>query len=164
MLLITYTSCSHLCSITSPQWRKQAALIRHLHLHPQLYPSWNICLWQMRVIWTLGNSLFSCYGITANCNMSPVGFAIVFGNKNGTTWKEFWNFVKEVQPTMNLPNVTIITDQDKGQTSAISEFMDQAGHFHCVHHRRGNCSSAPHLTQPRKCEREGFVVYECLPP
>jgi hypothetical protein len=31
------------------------------------------------------HTLFSCYGITANCNMSPVGFAIVFGNKNGTT-------------------------------------------------------------------------------
>jgi len=83
-------------------------------------------------------TLFSCYGITANCHVSPVGFAIVFGNENGTTWKEFWKFVKEVDPTMNLPNVTIVTDQDKGQKSATSEVMDQAGHFHCAHHRRGN--------------------------
>jgi hypothetical protein len=83
-------------------------------------------------------TLFSCYGVTANCNMSPVAFAIVFGNENGTTWKEFWKFVKEVHPTMNLPDVTIVTDQDKGQKSAISEVMDQAGQFYCAHHRRGN--------------------------
>jgi hypothetical protein len=70
--------------------------------------------------------------------MSPVAFAIVFGNNIGTTWKEFWKFVKEVHPTMNLPDVTIVTDQDKGQKSAISEGMDQAGHFHCAHHRRGD--------------------------
>ena len=39
---------------------------------------------------------------------------------------------------MNLPNVTIVTDQDKGQKSAINKVTDQAGHFHCAHHRRGN--------------------------
>ena len=39
---------------------------------------------------------------------------------------------------MNLPDVTIVTDQDKGQKSAISEVMDQAGQFYCAHHRRGN--------------------------
>jgi len=83
-------------------------------------------------------TLFSCYGIIANCNMSPAGFAIVFGHENGTTWKEFWKFLKEVHPTMSLPDVTIVTDQDKGKKSAISEVMDQAGHFHCAHHRRGN--------------------------
>ena len=70
--------------------------------------------------------------------MAPVGFAIVLGNKNGMTWKEFGQFVKEVHPTMNLPDVTIVTDQDMGQKSAISEVMDQAGHFHCAHHRRGD--------------------------
>ncbi len=83
-------------------------------------------------------TLFSCYGVTANCNMSPVAFAIVFGNENGMTWKEFWKFVKEVRPTMNLPDITIVTDQDKGQKSAISEIMDEAGHFHCAHHCQGN--------------------------
>ena len=39
---------------------------------------------------------------------------------------------------MNLPDVTIVTDQDKGQNSAINKVTDQAGHFHCAHHRRGN--------------------------
>ena len=39
---------------------------------------------------------------------------------------------------MNLPDVTVVTDQDKGQKSAISEVMDQAGQFYCAHHRRGN--------------------------
>jgi hypothetical protein len=70
--------------------------------------------------------------------MSPVGFAIVFGNENGSTWNEFWNFVKEIHPLLNLPDVTIVTDQDKGQKSAIKTIMDETGHFHCAHHRRGN--------------------------
>jgi hypothetical protein len=34
-------------------------------------------------------TLYSCYGITANANMFPVGFAIVFGNENLLSWKEF---------------------------------------------------------------------------
>jgi len=34
-------------------------------------------------------TLFVCYGVTANANMSPVGFAIIFGNENGASWKEF---------------------------------------------------------------------------
>ncbi len=28
-------------------------------------------------------TLFACYGVTANANMSPVGFAIIVGNENG---------------------------------------------------------------------------------
>jgi hypothetical protein len=43
-------------------------------------------------------TLFSCYGITANGNMSPVGFGIVFRNENGTTWNKFWTFVKDIHP------------------------------------------------------------------
>ncbi len=84
------------------------------------------------------HTLFSCYGITANGNMSPVGFAIVFGNENGSTWNKFWNFVKDIHPLLNLPVVTIVTDQDKGQKSAITTIMNKTGHFHCAHHRRGN--------------------------
>ncbi len=83
-------------------------------------------------------TLFSCYRITANGNMSPVGFAIVFGNENGSTWNKFWNFVKDIHPLLNLPDVTIVTDQDKGQKSAITTIMDKTGHFHRAHHQRGN--------------------------
>jgi hypothetical protein len=36
-------------------------------------------------------TLFSCYGITANANMSPVEFAIIFGNENLLSWKDFGN-------------------------------------------------------------------------
>ncbi len=83
-------------------------------------------------------TLFSSYGVTTNGNMSPVGFAIVFGNENGTTWKEFWEFVKGVYLLLNLLDVTIVTDQDKGQKSTIKDVTDQTRHFHCVHHGRGN--------------------------
>ena len=70
--------------------------------------------------------------------MSPVGFAIVFGNENGTTWKEFWTFVKDIHPLVNLPDETIVTDQDKGWKSTITSIMNETGNFHCAHHRRGN--------------------------
>jgi hypothetical protein len=70
--------------------------------------------------------------------MSPVAFGIVFGNENGESWSEFWEFVKKLHPTMDIGDVTIITDQDKGQMNAIEDWMPEAGHFHCSHHRRGN--------------------------
>ncbi len=60
-----------------------------------------------------------------NTNMSPVGFAIVLGNENGTTWSRFWTFVKDIHPLINLPDVTIVTDQDKGQKSVITSIMDK---------------------------------------
>ena len=73
-----------------------------------------------------------------NGYMSPAGFAIVFGNENGTTWNKFWTFVNNIHPSINLPDRTIVTDQDKGQKSAITSIMDETGHFHCAHHWRGN--------------------------
>jgi hypothetical protein len=83
-------------------------------------------------------TLFSCYGRTANANMSPVAFAIVFGNENGTSWSEFWKYAVELHPSINAGHITIITDQDKGQMTAIAENLSKVGHFHCSHHRRAN--------------------------
>ena len=39
-------------------------------------------------------TLYSCYGITANCNAFPVAFGIVFGNEDKEGWQRFWSFVK----------------------------------------------------------------------
>jgi hypothetical protein len=83
-------------------------------------------------------TLFACYGVTANADMSPVGFAIIFGNENGASWKEFWEFIHRTHPSMNRPNVTIVTDQEKGSMGAISDVMKDCGHFFCVWHRRQN--------------------------
>ncbi len=60
-------------------------------------------------------TLFSCYGVTANSNMSPVGFAIIFGNENTSNWTKFWEYVLKLHPSMNSGYITIITDQDKGK-------------------------------------------------
>jgi hypothetical protein len=83
-------------------------------------------------------TLFSCYGVTANANMFPIGFAIIFGNENAVSWKEFWSFVADIHPCLNQMDVTIVTDQDKGQQSAIRDVMKLAGQFHCSFHRRQN--------------------------
>ena len=75
-------------------------------------------------------TLFSCYGQTATANMSPVAFAIVFSNENGTSWSEFWKYVVELHPSINAGHITIITDQDKGQMTAIAKTLSKVGHFH----------------------------------
>jgi hypothetical protein len=65
-------------------------------------------------------TLFSHYGVTANSNMSPVGFAIIFGNENTSNWTKFWEYVLKVHPSMNSGYMTIITNQDKGKKNAIA--------------------------------------------
>ena len=83
-------------------------------------------------------TLFGCYGLTANSNMSAVGFAILFGNENGECWRQFWKFIRSLHPQMNADDVTVITDQDKGQAGALAEEMPNVGQFHCSWHRRQN--------------------------
>ncbi len=65
-------------------------------------------------------TLFSCYGVTANSNMSPVGFAIIFGNENTSNWTKFWEYVLKLHPSINSGYIIIITDQDKGQKNTIA--------------------------------------------
>ncbi len=83
-------------------------------------------------------TMFACYGVTANANMLPVGFAIIFGNENGASWKEFWRFIVRTHPSINRADITIVTDQDKGSKGAIEEVMQSVGHFFCSWHRRKN--------------------------
>ncbi len=70
--------------------------------------------------------------------MSQVGFAIIFGNENGANWKEFWCFIVQTHPLINMANVTIVTDQDKGSMGAIEELLPAVGHFFCAWHHRKN--------------------------
>jgi hypothetical protein len=83
-------------------------------------------------------TLFFCYGITANSNMSPVGFTSIFGNENTSNWTKFWEYVLKLHPSMNSGYITIITNQDKGQKNSIARHLQQVGHFHCSWHRRQN--------------------------
>ncbi len=83
-------------------------------------------------------TMFACYGVTANANMLPVGFAIIFGNENGASWKEFWRFIVRMHPSINRADITIVTDQEKGSKGAIEEVMQSVGHFFCSWHRCKN--------------------------
>ena len=76
-------------------------------------------------------TLFSAYGCNANGSMFPIAFAIMFGNKNKECLSKFWNFVTNTHPCLNLPEVTYITDQDKGSIAAISQYLPNVHHFHC---------------------------------
>ena len=83
-------------------------------------------------------TMCTCYGITANANMLPVGFAIIFGNEKCASWKEFWCFIVRTHPSINRAEVTIVTDQDKGSMGAIKELVLAVGHFFCAWHHRKN--------------------------
>ena len=83
-------------------------------------------------------TLYSCYGITANANMFPVGFAIIFGNENLLGWQSFLKFIVDIHPCLNMTDVTIVSDQDKGLFSAIAEIVPEVVNFHCSYHRSQN--------------------------
>jgi hypothetical protein len=40
-------------------------------------------------------TLFSAYGTSANGNMCPLAFGLLFGNKDKQNWCKFWSFVKK---------------------------------------------------------------------
>ena len=87
-------------------------------------------------------SLLSAYGTTANGNMAPLAFVIVFGNEDTGNWTKFWEFVKEIHPSVNAPTIAILTDQDKGSIAAISKTLPEAHQFHCSYHRHQNIIKA----------------------
>jgi hypothetical protein len=74
-------------------------------------------------------TLYSCYGITANCNASPVAFGIVFGNEDKSGWVNFWMFAKKIHPALNTLETTIITDREKGSIEAMEEVLPLAVNF-----------------------------------
>jgi hypothetical protein len=61
------------------------------------------------------NTLFSCYGITANAIASHVAFAIILGSENTSSWRQFWNYAVKLHPYLDSADVTIITDQTRAK-------------------------------------------------
>jgi hypothetical protein len=79
-------------------------------------------------------TLYSCYGITANCNAFPVAIGIIFGNEDKDGWERFWKFTSTQHPCLNHARVTIITDQQKGSIKAMAEVLPKAVNFFCSYH------------------------------
>ena len=70
--------------------------------------------------------------------MFPVALGLVFGNENKEAWMSFCKFIADLHPSINEPDVTIITDQCKGSIAAIRDYFPNAFHFHCSYHHAGN--------------------------
>jgi hypothetical protein len=87
-------------------------------------------------------TIFSAYRTTANGNMSPLAFGIMFGNKDTGNWTKFWEFVKEIHTYVNSQTITILMDQDKGSIAAISDMLPEVHQFHCSYHRHQNIIKA----------------------
>jgi hypothetical protein len=83
-------------------------------------------------------TLFSAYPSTANGNMINLAFGILFGNEDLRNWNHFWEFVVNVHPSINQPQATILTDQDKGSINAVRGCIPLAFNFHCSFHRKEN--------------------------
>ena len=70
-------------------------------------------------------TFFSAYASTANANMSPIAFAIMFGGETTENWVEFWSFAAKLHPSINHPMVTIISDQNPGCIAAVAKVVPQ---------------------------------------
>lgn len=73
--------------------------------------------------------LFSAYTTMANGDMSSVAFGILFGNKDMKNWMLFCDFMSRKHPTINHPEVTVMTDQDKGSITAVTTCIPKAHNF-----------------------------------
>jgi hypothetical protein len=67
--------------------------------------------------------------MTANSNASPVAFAILFRNKNKSMWRQFWKYCLDLHPCIDSGDITIITNQDKGQKKGFLSIFDWWGTF-----------------------------------
>jgi hypothetical protein len=86
---------------------------------------------------SFGNyTLYLVYGTNANGTMSALGFALLFGNEDKKSWTQFWNFIKNTDPSINQSKYTTVTDQNKGSLSAMEEIIPFAGRFLCSFHRQ----------------------------
>ena len=83
-------------------------------------------------------TLYSCYGITANCNAFLVAIGIIFGNEDKHGWDLFWKFALKHHPCLNDHCITIITDQQKGITESLQGILPKAVNFFCSFHRCQN--------------------------
>ena len=83
-------------------------------------------------------TLYSMYSATANNNMLPVVHGILFGNENKSNWQKIFKYVRQLHPSVNMTDVTILTDQDKGSIPAIAAELPHAFNFHCSFHRSQN--------------------------
>ncbi len=81
-------------------------------------------------------TLYSAYAMTANGNMSPLAFGLLFGNEDTKNWSKFWRYVKKIHPCIDSPEVTILTDQDKGSIAAVEK--EAKPQFFCSFHRHQN--------------------------
>jgi hypothetical protein len=70
--------------------------------------------------------------------MSPLAFGLLFQNEDTKNWFKFWSFVKKVHPCINSPEVTILTDQDKGSIAAVEKEVKQGAQFLCSFHWHQN--------------------------
>ena len=52
------------------------------------------------------------------------------------------NTLKQIHPTIDRPEVTIVSDQDKGSRVAVRDVIPNAHHFHCSWHRCQNITKA----------------------
>jgi hypothetical protein len=83
-------------------------------------------------------TLYLAYGSNANGHMSPVALGLLFGNEDKANWATFWNFVKELHPSLDNVRKTFLTDQDKGCLASQKDVLEHAAQFMCSFHRRQN--------------------------
>lgn len=83
-------------------------------------------------------TLYSVYGVSSNYNAVCLCHAIIVGNENETGWNIVFNFLIKNFPGINNGCYTIITDRDKGLSSAMKNPEFKIRSFYCTFHRAEN--------------------------
>ena len=113
-------------SLLHPLWKEQSLIFRK-------------CSWLMHAIYTLESIRYFCVMVWQWILIQVMLLLQFFlETKTRACGDSFGRTILNYILYINSGEITIITDQDKGQMNAISEYLWPVGHFHCSYHHRQN--------------------------
>ena len=63
--------------------------------------------------------------------------SILSGNEDKRGWKLFFKFVMDHYPEIDHPDISIVSDRDKGLVEPLSSVLHSLNSFFCTRHRSG---------------------------
>ena len=103
-----------------------------------------------------GTDVFGIHGVVvgldAERKLVPLVYLVWLGNETAESWKALYKAAKTI-PGFDVSTRRIITDGDKGATSAHNEVFVEAKRFRCYTHRKANIANkdARSLLQKLAC-------------
>ena len=97
-------------------------------------------------------TLFSAYALSANANAVLLAHGFSCDNECNESWSQFFEFLKNTYPALDVNWTTMISDQSKGLQAAFLQVFENALPFYCMDHRAENVL--------KKAKTEGKDLYK----